>query len=73
LEKIGQGEVDVPADFRIEEFSALDHDQASWEVNSPGQGARSDENLDLLLDEEVLHNLAVLLLETCMMHSHAEV
>lgn len=73
LEKIGQGEVNVPADLRIEEFGALDHDQASWEVNSPGKGARRDEDLDLLLDEEVLHNLAVLLLETCMMHSHAEV
>jgi hypothetical protein len=37
LEKVSQGEVNIAADFGVEEFCAFNDDQSRWEVHSPGK------------------------------------
>ena len=71
LEQVSEREVYISPHLWIEELSALDDDQSSWEVYSPSQSARCNEDLDLLFDKKILNYLPIILSKTCMMHSHS--
>mmetsp|Transcript_12631 Transcript_12631/g.19643 ORF Transcript_12631/g.19643 Transcript_12631/m.19643 type:complete len:314 (-) Transcript_12631:2895-3836(-) len=48
LEEVGQWEVDVSLQVRVIELSTLYYDKSRREVDTPSQGTRSDEHLNLL-------------------------
>ena len=50
----------------------FDDDQMSGEIDAPGQGGRSDEHLNLLVDKEFLDDPAILLGESGVMDAHTE-
>lgn len=45
--------------FRIEILCSFDDDETGWEVHSPGEGGRGDEQLDFVVHEQVLTDLTV--------------
>ena len=53
-------------------MNTFDDNKVSGEVNAPGQSGRCDKNLNLLIDEELFDNAAILLSETSVMDANAE-
>ncbi len=47
-------------------------DQMSGKVDSPGECAGSDQDLDLLVAEKLLDQSAVFFVEACMVQAYAE-
>lgn len=72
LQKIGQREVDISLDTRVIILSSFDNDESCREVNTPGQRTRGHEHLNLLFDEQFLHNLPITFSEAGMVHSYAK-
>ena len=62
----------VPASGAVEELGALDHHEMRGEVDSPGERGGANQDLDLFVAEELLHQRAVRLSQPGVMHADAK-
>mmetsp|Transcript_21616 Transcript_21616/g.58162 ORF Transcript_21616/g.58162 Transcript_21616/m.58162 type:complete len:581 (-) Transcript_21616:369-2111(-) len=72
LQHVRDGEVHIALLLAVVELRALDDDKVGGEVDPPGEGGGGDEDEDLALDEELLHESAVLLRQARVVDAHAK-